>query len=194
MWVNFSLSENEMQSYRNQVAQGTLRVPKDSNYDVQIILVDGSIFPFTGKITFAAPSYDSQTGTFLIRVSVNNPDGALRPNQYVRVQLKGALRPNAILVPQRAVQQGLKGHFVWVVDKDNKVNPRPVVVGDLYGNDWFISDGIKGGEKVVTDGVLTLQPGSLVTVKSAAAATEPAAAGAASKAAPRKAESGHDKP
>jgi len=68
------------------------------------------------------------------------------------------------------------------------------VVGDLYGNDWFISDGIKGGEKVVTDGVLTLQPGSLVTVKSAAAATEPAAAGAVSKAAPQKAESGHDKP
>ncbi len=92
MWVNFSLSENEMQSYRNQAAQGSLRVPKDGNYDVQIILVDGSIFPFTGKITFAAPSYDSQTGTFLIRVSVNNPDGTLRPNQYVRVQLKGAVQ------------------------------------------------------------------------------------------------------
>jgi membrane fusion protein (multidrug efflux system) len=132
---------------------------------VQIVLVDGSLFPFTGKITFAAPSYDSQTGTFLIRVSVNNPDGALRPNQYVRVQLKGAVRPNAILVPQRAVQQGLKGHFVWVVDKDNKVDPRPVVVGDWYGNDWFINEGLKAGEKVVTDGVLTLRPGAPVVVK-----------------------------
>ena len=165
MWVNFSLSENEMQSYRNQVAQGSLRVPKDGNYDVQVILVDGSIFPFTGKITFAAPSYDSQTGTFLIRVSVNNPDGTLRPNQYVRVRLQGAVRPNAILVPQRAVQQGLKGQFVWVVDKDNKVDPRPVVVGDWYGNDWFISEGLKAGEKVVVDGVLTLRPGAPVVVK-----------------------------
>jgi membrane fusion protein (multidrug efflux system) len=194
MWVNFSLSENEMQSYRNQVAQGSLRVPKDGNYVVQIILVDGSLFPFTGKITFAAPSYDSQTGTFLIRVSVNNPEGTLRPNQYVRVRLQGSVRPNAILVPQRAVQQGLKGHFVWVVDKDNKVNPRPVVVGDWYGNDWFISEGLKAGETVVTDGVLTLRPGAPVVVKSAAAAAVPAATGVVSKAAPLKAESGHEKP
>jgi membrane fusion protein (multidrug efflux system) len=194
MWVNFSLSENEMQSYRNQVAQGSLRVPKDGNYVVQIILVDGSLFPFTGKITFAAPSYDSQTGTFLIRVSVNNPEGTLRPNQYVRVRLQGSVRPNAILVPQRAVQQGLKGHFVWVVAKDNKVNPRPVVVGDWYGNDWFISEGLKAGETVVTDGVLTLRPGAPVVVKSAAAAAVPAATGVVSKAAPLKAESGHEKP
>lgn len=193
MWVNFSLSENEMQSYRNQVAQGSLRVPKDGNYDVQIILVDGSLFPFIGKITFAAPSYDSQTGTFLLRVSVNNPDGTLRPNQYVRVRLQGALRPNAILVPQRAVQQGLKGHFVWVVDKDNTVNPRPVVVGDWYGNDWFISEGLKAGETVVTDGVLTLRPGAPVAVKPASAAAVPAAPGGVSNAAPVKTESGHDK-
>ena len=65
MWVNFSLSENEMKEYRNQIAKGLLISPKDGNYDVEIILVDGSIFPYTGKITFAAPSYDSQTGTFL---------------------------------------------------------------------------------------------------------------------------------
>ncbi len=56
-----------------------------------------------------------------------------------------------------------------MVDKDNKVNPRPVVVGDWYGNDWFISEGLKAGEKVVTDGVLTLRPGAPVVVKSAAA-------------------------
>ena len=159
MWVNFSLSENEMQSYRDQIAKGLLIVPEDGNYVVEIILVDGSIFPNTGKITFAAPSYNSQTGTFLIRASVENPDGMLRPNQYVRVRLKGAIRPNAILVPQRAVQQGSKGHFVWVVDKDNKAEPRPVVVGDWHGNDWFISEGLKAGETVVVDGGMTLRPG-----------------------------------
>ncbi|MCX5905410.1 MAG: efflux RND transporter periplasmic adaptor subunit, partial [Proteobacteria bacterium] len=115
MWVNFSLSENEMHSYRNQIARGLLISPKDGNYNVEVILVDGSIFPYTGKITFAAPSYDSQTGTFLIRVNVDNPDNVLRPNQYVRVRLKGAIRPKAILVPQRAVQQGSKGHFIWVL-------------------------------------------------------------------------------
>ena len=63
----------------------------------------------------------------------------------VRVRLKGAIRPKAILVPQRAVQQGSKGHFVWVIDKDDKAEPRPVVVGDWHGNDWFISEGLTAG-------------------------------------------------
>lgn len=183
MWVNFSLSENEMKDYRNQLAKGLLISPKDGNYSVEIILVDGSIFPYTGKITFAAPSYDSQTGTFLIRVSVENPDSVLRPNQYVRVRLNGAVRPKAILVPQRAVQQGSKSHFIWVLGKDNTVEQRPVVVGDWHGNDWFISEGLKAGEKVVVDGVLTLRPGAPVRVKSASSpgATQPAASGTEDK-------------
>ena len=93
----------------------------------------------------------------------------LRPNQYVRARLQGAIRPKAILVPQRAVQQGAKGHFIWVLGKDNKVEPRPVVVGDWHGNDWFISQGLRAGEKIVVDGVLTLRPGAQVVVKTAAA-------------------------
>jgi membrane fusion protein (multidrug efflux system) len=181
VWVNFSLSENEMNSYRNQIAKGLLRSPKDGNYQVEVILVDGSVFPHTGRITFAAPSYNSQTGTFLIRVSVANPDGVLRPNQYVRVRLKGAIRPNAILVPQRAVQQGSKGHFIWVAGKDNKAEPRPVVVGDWYGNEWFISEGLRAGEKVVVDGVLTLRPGVPVVVKPSAVTPAPAVSGGVSQ-------------
>ncbi len=165
MWVNFSLSENELQNYRDQMVKGTLRSPKDKNYDVEVILVDGSIFPHTGRITFAAPSYNSQTGTFLLRASVENPDGILRPNQFVRVRLKGAVRPGAILVPQRAVQQGSKGHFVWVVDKDDKAEPRPVVVGDWHGTDWFITEGLKAGERIVVDGGLTVRPGVPVKIK-----------------------------
>ena len=106
IWVNFSLSENEFKSYRDQVAKGQIIPPKDKNYAIEVVQVDGSIFPHTGKITFAAPAYNPQTGTFLIRASVNNPEGILRPNQYVRARMKGAIRPNAILVPQQAVQQG----------------------------------------------------------------------------------------
>jgi membrane fusion protein, multidrug efflux system len=181
MWVNFSLSENEMHEYRNQIAKGLLLSPKDGNYHVEVILVDGSLFPYTGKITFAAPSYDSKTGTFLIRVNVDNPEGMLKPNQYVRVRLNGAIRPKAVLVPQRAVQQGSKGHFIWVLGKDNKVEPRPVVVGDWNGNDWFISQGLKAGEKIVVDGVLTLRPGAPVKVKSASALPSPAATAADKK-------------
>ena len=175
IWVNFNISENEMQRYRNQMASGLLKAPEDQNYRVDIVLVDGSVFPHAGRMTFADPSYDPQTGTFRVRASVPNPDGILRPNQYVRARLVGAVRPQAILVPQRAVQQGSKGHFVWVVGADSKVTQRPVTVGSWLGDDWFISEGLNKGERGAIDGTLTLQPGMTVSV--AAPETQGKAAG-----------------
>ena len=165
IWVNHSVSENEMQNYRDQVAKKLITPPADGNYEVEIIMVDGSLFPQKGRITFAAPSYNAKTGTFLIRAEVANPGGILRPNQYVRIRLKGAIRPHAILVPQRAVQQGAKGHFVWVVDDASKAEYRPVTVGDWHGDDWFITEGLRAGEQVVVDGGLTLHPGAPVAAK-----------------------------
>jgi membrane fusion protein (multidrug efflux system) len=177
MWVNFSISENEIQRYQDQIAKGLLQTPKSKSYEVEIILVNGSVYPHRGQVTFAEPSYNAQTGTFLIRASVNNPDGILRPNQYVRARLKGAIRPKAILVPQRAVQQGSRGHFVWVVDKESKVEQRPVVVGEWHGDDWFIFEGLRGGERVVVDGGLTLRPAATVSTKPHDAGQESGAAG-----------------
>ncbi len=172
IWVNFSISENEMQAFHNQITQGLIIPPPHQDYLVDIILVDGSTFPYTGRITFAEPSYNSQTGTFLLRVSVNNPKYHLRPNQFVRVRLKGAIRPKAILLPQRAVQQGAKGHFVWVI-RNNKAEARPVVVGDWFGDDWFISEGLRAGEMVATDGTMMLRPGMTVAIKSGDAPKTP---------------------
>ena len=165
IWVNFSLSENEMQNFRTQVKKGLLQIPKASRFIVEVILVDGTIHPYTGHVTFADPSYNPETGTFSIRANVENPDGSLRPNQYVRARMKGAIRPNAVMIPQRSVQKDSKGHFVWVVGKDNKVEMRPVTVGEWQGDDWFISEGLRSGERIVVDGGLTLRPGNPVTVK-----------------------------
>ena len=160
MWVNFSLSENELQRIRNDVKAGRLKLPPDYNMTVEIEQADGSLYPFTGRITFADPSYNAQTGTFLIRATVDNPKGVLRPNQYVRARLRGAIRPNAILVPQRAVQQGGKGHFVWVIDKDGKAELRPVTVGDWYGDGWFVNEGLHAGDQLVIDGAQRLAAGA----------------------------------
>jgi len=165
IWVNFSVSENEIHTLREQVAKGRLRPPPDGSYVVEVLLVDGSLFPHQGRITFAAPSFSAQTGTFLLRASVDNPDGILRPNAYVRVRLTGAVRPDAILVPQRAVQQGSEGHFVWVVDKEGKAKPRPVEVGKWQGSDWLVSEGLQSGEQVIVDGALALHAGAPVVVK-----------------------------
>lgn len=162
MWINFSISENEMQRVRTEVQKGRLRPPPNHQFTVEIVLVDGSIFPHTGTIIFADPSYNSATGTFLLRATVANPDGLLRPNQYVRIRLIGAVRPNAILIPQRAVQQGAKGHFVWVIDSQNQAEQRPVEVGQWQGDDWFIAEGLRAGDLVAVDGTLRLSQGAPV--------------------------------
>jgi len=83
--------------------------------------------------------------------------------------MKGAIRRNAILVPQRAVQQGAKGHFMWVVNKEGKAEFRPVTVGDWYGNDVFIDAGLHDGDQIVVDGVLSVRQGESVKIKPAAA-------------------------
>jgi membrane fusion protein (multidrug efflux system) len=185
MWINFSVSENEMERVRGEVKSGRLRLPENGSFVVEIEMVDGSIFPYKGRITFADPSYNAQTGTFLLRASVDNPNGVLRPNQYVRTRLLGSVRPSAILVPQRAVQQGAKGHFVWIVNKSGKAELRPVVVGDWYGESWFIAQGLAAGDQVVVDGALRLGPDAAVkaapyvpkpgTAETAPASTPPGA-------------------
>ncbi|HMA30806.1 MAG TPA: efflux RND transporter periplasmic adaptor subunit [Casimicrobiaceae bacterium] len=185
MWIDFSVSENQIERIRDDVAKGRIRLPAQGSFVVEIEMADGKRFPYTGRITFADPSYNPRTGTFLIRASVQNPEGVLRPNQYVRARLLGAFRPNAILVPQRAVQQGAQGRFVWVVGADGKVQPRPVVVGDWYGDSWFINEGLSAGDRVVVDGTLRLAPGVQVDAvpyappPSDAAPAPPAGAGVA---------------
>jgi membrane fusion protein, multidrug efflux system len=172
IYVNFSVSENDMLRVRNEERSGQLRMPKKDAYEVQIQLGDGSVYPQRGLITFADADFNQQTGTFLIRATVKNPDAALRPGQFVRVRVEGFVRPNAILVPQRAVLQGAQGQFVWIVDKDSKVEPRPVEVGPWNGDDWFITRGIAPGDVVVVDGVLRLGPGVPVKVVERSAQSE----------------------
>jgi membrane fusion protein (multidrug efflux system) len=177
VWVNFTLSDNEMLAYRQQSEKGTLRLPPKGEYKVELILADGSVYPHPGRITFANANYDSQTGSYLLRATLPNPEGAIRPGEFVRVRVSGPVRVNAVLVPQEAVLQGAKGHFVVLVDKDGKAQIRPVQVGAWQGDDWFIDSGLSAGDVVVTDGVARLSPGA--PVKIAAPQAQPAATPAA---------------
>lgn len=160
IWINFSISENELLRLRDEVARGRLRIPKDGDYDVELILADGSSYPIRGKVTFSDPSFSRNTGTFEVRSVFANPKGVLRPGQFVRVKVHGAVRPNAILVPQRAVQQGAKAHFVWMVDKDGKAVQRVVDVGSWDGDNWFIDQGLAAGDQVVVDGGIRVSAGA----------------------------------
>lgn len=159
IWVEFSLSENQTFRFRRQLREGTVLAPVDDNFEVEIVLADGTIFPEKGRITFSDASISEKTGTFLLRAEIANPNGLLRPGQFVRTRLLGAIRPKAILVPQRAVQQGAQGSFVWLVDDSGSSRFQPVEVGAWQGDKWFITKGLRGGETVVVDGALKVRPG-----------------------------------
>lgn len=164
IWVNFSVSENEKLSINNLINKNLLTIPKDYGFQIEVVLADGSIYPFKGRISFADPSFSTETGTFLVRATLANPKGDLRPGQFVRVYLKGAIRLKAILVPQRAVMQGAKSHFVWVVNKEGNAELRDVQVGNWHGDDWFIIKGLSAGDTVVVDGAIKLSAGLPVKI------------------------------
>lgn len=164
MWIEFSISENLLLSHQNKVKTGQSIDPDNGNFEVEIILADGSTYPQKGHIAFADASLSEETGTFLIRAEIDNPNKVLRPGMFVRALLKGSIRPNAILLPQRAVQQGAKGSFVWVINDEGKAEFNPVEVGSWHGEQWFIDEGLKGGETVVVNGALKLRAGVPVKI------------------------------
>jgi membrane fusion protein (multidrug efflux system) len=174
--VSFTLSDNEMLAYRQQSQKGTLRLPPKGEYVVELILADGSVYPHQGRITFANADYDSRTGSYLLRATLPNAEGDLRPGEFVRVRVSGPVRVDAVLVPQEAVLQGAKGHFVVLVDKDSKAQIRPVQVGAWQGGNWFVDSGLSAGDVVVTDGVARLSPGAPVKIAAPAPAPGPAPA------------------
>ncbi len=187
IWVNFSVSQNQMAKWRKDQEAGRIIVPKDRDYEVEIVLPDGTPFPEKGKINFADPSFSQDTGSFLVRAVLPNPQHLLRPGMFVTAYVKGAMRPDAIIVPQLAVQQGSNGHLVYVVKEDGTVEVRPVVVGDYYGEkNIVILTGLHAGDRVVVDNVLKVVPGQPVKIGAPgeAGAAEPGKA--AGKAGPAK--------
>jgi membrane fusion protein (multidrug efflux system) len=165
IWVNFSVSQNQTAKLREDTQKGRIILPEGRDYDVDLVLSDGTVYPDKGKINFADPSFSQDTGSFLVRAVLPNPKRELQPGMFVTANVKGAQRPNAVVVPQLAVQQGSNGHLVYVVNQAGSAEVRPVIVGDYYGEkDIVIVDGLNKGDRVVVEGVLRVIPGQPVKV------------------------------
>jgi membrane fusion protein (multidrug efflux system) len=171
MWINFGIPDNEQARIQSQAQAGTLKLPR--NFEVELRLADGTVYNQKGKLDFADVRVSPQTGTREARAEVPNPDGTLRPGQFVRVVLKGATIPNAVTVPQRAVMEGPQGKFVYVVDEKSTAQARPVQAGQWTGERWIITSGLKGGERVIVDGVMKIGPGAPVKVAEPKPAGQP---------------------
>src|SRR5207253_3908491 len=133
--------------------------PKNGTFEVALTLADGSMYDGIGKLNFSDVRVSPTTGTREARAEVPNPKGVLRPGEFVRVILRGATRPNALTVPQRAVLEGPQGKLVYIVDEKNTAQPRPIEVGDWAGDAWVINKGVQPGDRVIVEGLMRLGPG-----------------------------------
>jgi membrane fusion protein (multidrug efflux system) len=191
--VNFSVSEQRLLEVQRRF--------KDKSEAAQVLshrlkLIDDSEYPYTGKLDFVGAAVDETTGTLPVRISVPNPDRFLRPGQFVRVVVPAFESPNAIRVPERAVQelQGLKS--VYVVGADNKPVSRQITAQYRVGNDWVVEQGLAPGEVVIVEGTQKVKPGMPVKpVPFTEGASEPPGTSGSSPAAgPSPAPSSPDKP
>jgi membrane fusion protein (multidrug efflux system) len=172
IWINFSVSQNQLAASRQQEAAGLMVPPPNREYHVDLELSDGEKYPYSGKLSFVDPSFNTDTGTFLVRAELPNPEAKLQPGMFVEAIASGSTRPNALVVPQRAVQQSSNGHVVFVVSSQGTAEVRPVIVGAWVGQDWIIENGLKPGEQVITDGFQRLAPGAPIKVTDAKLAPE----------------------
>jgi membrane fusion protein, multidrug efflux system len=166
IWVDFSVSDNELLQSQKETTKSQLIVPPQQDYTVSLELADGSFFPYKGIVNFASPTIDPKTGSVTVRSEFPNPEGKLLPGQFVRAYVSGALRPNALFVPQQAVSQGQKGMYVFVINANNQVSARSVEVGQWYKNYWIIKQGLQPGDIVVADGINKVKEGSFVNITS----------------------------
>jgi len=155
IYVTFAVPEARLSEVKKYSASGSLPVTVRSQDDGSV----GTV----GKLTFIDNTVDATTGTIKLKATFENKDRKLWPGQFLNVVLRLTTQPNAVTVPNQAVQNGQDGQFVYVVKADKTVEARPVTTGARVGEDLVITQGIEAGETVVTEGQLRLQPGSQVT-------------------------------
>ncbi|HSB49015.1 MAG TPA: efflux RND transporter periplasmic adaptor subunit [Burkholderiales bacterium] len=189
IYVNFGIPDRERLAIRRDVEAGRLKLPADGRFKATIKLADGGVYERPGVVNYTDIRVNVQTGTSEARAMLPNPGGQLRAGEFVRVELHGAMRPGAIVVPQRAVMESPKGKYVYIVDAEGKSQIRPVEAGDWTGDGWIINSGIQPGDRVVVEGVVKLSlmpPGVPVQVSDGAPPADGKGAPAAKKPVPEK--------
>ena len=182
LYVNFTQSASDALKLKAGLASGKYKQASKGAASVSVVMEDGSVHPQTGKLLFTDLSVDPTSGQVTLRAEVPNANGLLLPGMYVRVQLEQAQIGNAILLPQQAVTRSGQGDSVMVVDKEGKVAPRPVKVGNEQNGNWVILGGLNPGEQVVVEGFQKIRHGAAVKAVPWQAASAAPAASAASAA------------
>lgn len=176
VYVNFSEPSAVVLKLREAMQQGNLKGLAADQTPVTVVLEDGSEYPQKGHLLFSDLAVDPGTGSVALRGEIPNPDRILLPGMFVQVKLALGVDDSAITVPQRAVMRTPQGASVMVVGADGNVAVQPIKTDLAQGDSWIVTDGLKGGEKVIVEGLQKVKPGMpAVPVPADSAAAQPAA-------------------
>lgn len=159
IYVSVNISEPQYLDWKAKGNSGEIVLPDPKKEAVNVVLQNGAAFPEVGHVNFESPAFDTATGTFELRAEFANQDRILRPGQFLKVRYSGWERPATIAVPQRAVNQMPSGAYVYVIDKEDKIEFRPVKLGQWTGSAWVITEGLAAGERVLVEGFMKVRPG-----------------------------------
>ncbi len=160
-------SLGELTALRQALRDGELRQANDAAATVTLVQPDGSVYPHSGTLLFTDLQVDPSTQQVTLRSAFPNPDLDLLPGGYVRVRLAQAVQPQGLSVAQRAILRDSAGvPKVLVVDGDDRVSERTLVLGSAQGDRWVVLEGLKAGERVVVEGLQHVKSGDRVQIAS----------------------------
>ncbi len=163
--VGFAVSR--AQSFETeQLARSGQAVRRREDIQVQVLQPDGTPHPQTGFVDFASTEVDPRTDSLQVRARLPNPANSLRPGQFVRLRAIIGEAPNQILVPETAITQEQDGHYVFTVNADNRAALQKVVLGQRLDGQRIIRSGLKAQDRVITDGLIRVRPGTEIAVNS----------------------------
>lgn len=163
--VYFAPTELERLEVQRGAREGRIPSERTGTIPIRLALGDGTPYPHEGVVDYVDPTVEPTRGTITVRALVPNPDGVLKPGEFVRVIAIFPDVPDAVLVPQRAVLDQQAGQYVLVVKDDGTVEQRPVQIGPVHAGMQQIREGLAAGERVIADGVQKVRPGEKVVAK-----------------------------
>lgn len=174
IYADFTQSVGELNKLRRALASGELERIEPDATKVRLLLDDGTLYPYAGKLLFSEARVDASTGQVTLRGTFLNPDRELLSGMYVRVLLEQGVDSDAISLPEQAIQRnGGGGAEVFVVKEDDRIAVQPVRLGPVQGGQWLVLDGLKAGDRVVVDGFQKFAAGDTVTPRTVTAEAPP---------------------
>jgi membrane fusion protein, multidrug efflux system len=162
MYVVVNVPETFILKRRRDIEAKRIAHPGDYQLRGRLTLMDGTAYPQEGVLDLLEPGLRTETSTRQTRITFPNPNRIILPGQFVKVRFTGDTKTNAVLIPQRSVLQGPQGPFVFVVNREEKVEIRDVVAADWKGNQWLIDHGLNVGDRVIVNGIMKIAPGAPV--------------------------------